>query len=165
MKLYLIGMPGSGKTTLGSALAKELSLMFVDLDNEIETHEGKSIPEIFRENGEAHFRQIESRLLHEFAASAKDFVMSTGGGAPCILKGIEVINKTGISIFFDVPVNDLVERLKSHNDRPLLGDDLSEREKTLRKLFEAREVCYRQAKIIITKPTLEKLLDAFHFKK
>ena len=98
-KIYLIGMPGSGKTTLGLQLAEALQLPFVDLDKEIEKHEGKSVPDIFSQQGEAHFRQVESKLLKEWSASGKTFIMATGGGAPCNHHGIEVINRSGLSIF------------------------------------------------------------------
>src|SRR4029453_2479239 len=99
MKLFLIGLPGSGKTTIGAALANRLSMEFVDLDKEIETREGNSVPEIFAAHGEAHFRQVESTLLLEWATAQRSFVMATGGGTPCFFDGIDVINKHGLSIF------------------------------------------------------------------
>jgi len=165
MKIFLIGMPGSGKTTLGSQVARELMMDFVDLDKEIERHELRSVPEIFLEKGEQHFREIESKLLHEWAASSKSFVMATGGGAPCFFKGIEVINKSGLSIFLDVPVPELVNRLRSKNDRPLLNADAGEKEKVLNALREARYNCYTQASIVLQNPNLNKILESIHFKK
>src|SRR4051812_7070659 len=165
MKIYLIGMPGSGKGTIGASIAEALQLPFVDLDQKIEDHEAKSIPEIFMENGEDHFRQIESKLLNEAAVSSTSFILATGGGAPCYYKGIEVINKSGLSIFLDVPVPELVSRLKTTQNRPLLGNDLMEKEKILKGLREARLACYRQAKITIENPDLNKVLQAIHFKK
>jgi shikimate kinase len=165
MKIFLIGMPGSGKTTLGSELAVQLAMPFVDLDKEIENHEGKSVPDIFMQHGESYFRETESKLLHQWAASEKTFVMATGGGAPCFFKGIDTINKAGLSVFLDVSVNVLVERLKSKNDRPLLQSGLDEKENVLRSLLEARQVCYRQASITVRNPDLNKVLEAIHFKK
>lgn len=166
MKIYLVGMPGSGKSTLGHQLADELLLPFVDLDKEIEQYERKSIPEIFTEKGEDHFRQTESRLLREWAASTRSFVLSTGGGAPCFFNGMEVINQTGLSIFLDVPVKELLRRMAQATDRPLLGtNDLSEKESRLLTLYENRISCYRQAKIILQEPTLRTALDAIQFKK
>ena len=76
-------MPGSGKTTLGKRLAREMLMPFVDLDKEIERREGKSDQQLFSESGEDYFRQVESKELIEWAASPKSFVMATGGGTPC----------------------------------------------------------------------------------
>ena len=165
MKIFFIGMPGSGKTTMGLQVAAELMMDFVDLDKEIERHERKSVPEIFLEHGESYFREVESRLLHEWAASPKSFVMATGGGAPCFFKGIEVINKSGLSIFLDVPVAELVTRLKSKNDRPLLNSEAGEKEKVLNSLKDARYSCYAQASIVLKNPDLNSILESIHFRK
>jgi shikimate kinase len=163
MKIYLIGMPGSGKTTLGKQLANELTLPFVDLDKEIEKHENKSIAEIFGQDGEVHFRLLESKLLKEWAGSSESFVMATGGGAPCFHDGIEVINKTGLSIFLDVPLADLLARLKSKTDRPLLHTaDQKEKEERLASLLNNRLPVYNQAKLLIQKPNIRRVLDALH---
>ena len=164
MKIYLVGMPGSGKTTLGKKLAQVLAMDFVDLDTEIEKFAGKSIPQIFLDQGEAHFREIESRILSEWASSSASFVMATGGGAPCFFQGIEIINKTGLSIYFEVPVKDLIQRLKAKNNRPLL-EGTEDRENTLLNLLETRQPCYRKAKVIIRNPTLDNVLEAIHFRK
>jgi shikimate kinase len=165
MKIYLIGMPGSGKSTLGVGVAEALQLPFIDLDLKIQEHEGKTIPEIFLQNGEDHFRQVESKLLNEAASSSESFILATGGGAPCYYKGIDTINKSGLSIFLDVAVPELVSRLQTKNDRPLLGSDILEKEKILKGLREARLGCYRQARITIQNPDLNKILQAIHFKK
>lgn len=167
MKIYLIGMPGSGKTTLGKKLASKLMLEFVDLDEEIEKREQKAIPEIFSQQGEDYFRLVESTLLHEWAASSKTFVMSTGGGAPCFHKGIEVINNTGISIFLDVSVAKLAKRVAEQTNRPLLhaqgNDELIEK---LQKLRLSRIPFYQQARFSVTNPiTVKSLLDKFELKR
>ena len=88
MKIFLIGLPGSGKSTLGKDLADALLVEFVDLDAEIEKQENKIVQDIFREKGEDYFRQAESALLKVWAASSKSFVMSTGGG----LRGSKPVN-------------------------------------------------------------------------
>jgi shikimate kinase len=158
MKIFLIGLSGSGKTTLGKQLAEALHVPFVDMDWEIEKKEKRSVKEIFSELGEDHFRQLESEVLREWAASQQDFVMGTGGGAPCFHNGMEVINNSGLSIFLDVPVEELKSRLATATDRPLLnaGDDV-ERKNKLNTLRTARLPIYTKAHITIENPTLEKL--------
>ena len=161
MKIYLIGMPGSGKTTLGLQLASDLMLDFVDLDAEIVKHEGMPVPDIFQGKGEAYFRQVESDVLHEWAASSKSFVMATGGGAPCFLQGIEVINQTGLSIFLDVDFSEIMRRISSATHRPLLrASDDNERRTRLMKLLDTRLPVYRRAKITLHNPTRRDLLSA-----
>ncbi len=159
MKIFLIGMPGSGKTTLGKQVAAHLQVDFVDLDLEIERQEQRSISEIFQQQGEDEFRLIEAKLLRTSAASTRSFVMATGGGAPCFHKGMEVINEHGISIFLDCTVNELVERVKRNRERPLLRtNDEEELRQKLERMRASRLGCYQQAKIVLKDPTLEMLL-------
>lgn len=165
MKIYLIGMPGSGKSTLGKQLAEQISLPFVDLDKVIENHEQKSVADIFREQGEDHFRLIESKLLHEWAGNEKSFVMATGGGAPCFHQGINIINQTGLSIFLDVSTDVLLNRLHAKTDRPLLNsNDTKEMDEKLRAIRTSRLSCYRAAHVIVADPTLKKIEEAIRFK-
>ena len=159
MKIFLIGMPGSGKTTLGQQVAKHLSITFVDLDAEIEKAEQRSISEIFSEKGEDHFRLLESRLLREWAASAVSFVMATGGGAPCFHKGMDVINEYGVSVFLDCPVSELIARVRRNKERPLLlTSDEKELKDRLEKMLANRRNCYNKARIVLQNATLESLL-------
>ncbi|HEX8040173.1 MAG TPA: shikimate kinase [Chryseosolibacter sp.] len=159
MKIFLIGMPGSGKTTLGKELAAHLGIEFVDLDAEIENVEGKSISEIFKQKGEMEFRLLEARLLREWAGGNRDFVMATGGGAPCFFHGMDTINKSGLSIFLDVPVPELIERVRKNTERPLLvsQDEQQLREKLVA-MREKRQDCYRQAQVTLENPSLEEAL-------
>lgn len=159
MKIFLIGMPGSGKTTLGKELAAHLLIDFVDLDAEIEKAEQKSIPEIFSEKGEAHFRLAEARLLREWAAASSSFVMATGGGAPCFHKGMDIINEYGVSVFLDCAVPTLIERVKKNRERPLLlASDEKELKEKLERIRKERHECYSQAKIILKNPTIDDVL-------
>lgn len=166
MKIFLIGMPGSGKTTLGKRLAREMLLAFVDLDKEIEKREGKSVQKVFAENGEDYFRQVESKELTEWAASSKSFIMATGGGTPCFYEGIKVINQSGLSIFLDVPLSTLLSRLEKKTDRPLLNAaDIKEKRERLETLFATRVQFYQQAKITVKNADLSKVMSAIHLRK
>lgn len=123
MKLFLIGLPGSGKSTIGKELAATLDISFIDLDLEIEKQEGKKITSIFKNDGESFFRQVESAMLRKWCSASSDFVMATGGGAPCHLNNMELIKNSGISFFLDVPPKEIARRIKSNqvSDRPLLA--------------------------------------------
>jgi len=157
MKIFLIGLPGSGKSTLGKELAASLDILFVDLDDEIEKNERKDIKTIFRESGETYFRKIESDSLHKWCESAKDFVMATGGGTPCFLNNMNVIKKAGKSIFLDVPVAEIVRRIHKteRSDRPLLGriqtEDLHDQIETMHRI---RLAFYNQANLKISGSTV-----------
>ena len=134
---------------------------FIDLDAEIEGSAQKTISEIFREQGEEHFRLMEARILREFVGSTRSFVMATGGGAPCFHRGMETINEYGISIFLDCPVALLVKRVRENRDRPLLltstDQELTEKLETMR---AARLQCYRKATISLQNPTLEEVIKS-----
>ena len=138
MKIFLLGLPGSGKTTLGKELSVLLGLRFVDLDLEIEQDTGKKIREIFEERGEIYFRELESQALGAWCVSPSGFVMATGGGTPCFLNNMETINRSGKSIFLDVPPEVIAERIRhdGHQERPLLAslqpDELNDKIKILR---------------------------------
>lgn len=144
-RTYLIGMPGSGKSAVGKRLAEMLRVGFVDLDEEIEKIAGMAISRIFEDFGESHFRKIESDTLLSWASRPYAFVMATGGGAPCFHAGIEVINRSGISIFLDVPPNELASRISAEAHRPLIGDQ--KRDETLAELLEKRRAIYERAKL------------------
>lgn len=162
MKIYLVGMPGSGKSTIGRPLALQLNVPFVDLDACIEQREGKSIPDIFRESGELYFRQVEAEELRNWASSSESFVMATGGGAPCFYDGMGVITQTGVSIYLNIPLPELVRRTGDKTHRPLLeGDSVEEK---LAALLKEREAVYKKASFEIagTSPTLEHVLRALN---
>jgi shikimate kinase len=166
MKIFLIGMPGAGKSTLGRQLANELGVTFLDLDSEIESRQNKSVQQLFAEDGEDHFRITESRILREWLASPIDYVMATGGGAPCYFSGIDAINEVGISLFIDVPVKVLLGRLSKRTDRPLLKtENPVDMESRLENIFREREACYRKSRIVLREPTLSQMMAALRLRK
>ena len=133
---------GVGKSTIGKNLAKKLQFNFVDIDKLIEKKEGLSISLIFKKKGEDYFRKIENDVtLSELKKD--DMVISLGGGA-FINKSIRKrAKKLSVSFWLDVPVEELVKRLKKSSQRPLLyKKDIN---KTIKKLFFERKKIYNEA--------------------
>lgn len=148
--IFLIGMPSSGKSTLGKRIADALHYRFVDTDKLIVREEGRSIADIFAQSGEAYFREAERRVLHTIRPGA-NLVVSTGGGMPCFHDNMRYINATGVSVFLDVPVPVLVQRILAHaqEDRPLNNASDPELLTTLQKRYETRAPVYTQANIVV----------------
>jgi shikimate kinase len=166
MKIYLIGMPGSGKTTLGQKLADKLFVQFIDLDDQIEQKEGMSVSEIFSQKGEGYFRIKEAETLAYWASRPDSFVLSTGGGAPCFYNGIDIMNASGLTVFLKVNHEELVERMLKRSDRPLLkSDNREDLGKKLKMLAEKRMPVYGKAKISITDATAEAIVEKIAAKK
>jgi shikimate kinase len=162
LKVFLIGLPGSGKSTLGQQLSGLLQLPFVDLDEEIEKKAGKPVREIFASKGEDFFRETEARILRSEISELDSFVMATGGGAPCFHDGMDIMNKTGITVFLDVPVEVILLRMNEEEKavRPLLSSAKHTTSERLTQLREQRLKFYNQAKIILTgqEITVEEIL-------
>jgi shikimate kinase len=166
MKVFLLGLPGSGKTTLGKDLATSLGVKFIDLDKEIEMNEGTTIREIFQIKKEDYFRKVESAVLKKWCESPADFVMATGGGAPVFFDNMALINKSGLSVFLDVPASEITNRILKTNtsDRPLFADTRKENLKEQIEFMRSQRVShYRQAgmtfsgKEITAKEILERI--------
>ena len=113
--IVLIGMPSSGKTTVGKLLAQELNRPFFDLDEEIVRVAGRTIPEIFATDGEVAFRDLETRVLRELFANQKGIVLATGGGAVLRDENVDFLRRNGKIYFIDRPLEDLMPT----SDRPL----------------------------------------------
>lgn len=147
MKIFLIGMPGSGKSTVGAQLAEVMGWPFFDLDDWITGKSGKEIFQIFEQDGEDYFRHLESASLSELIRSQEHFVCATGGGTPCFFDNLKEMKKAGTVIFLDVPINDLIVRAENQQvNRPLLKKGI---DTSLRRLFEDRKDCYQEAAIHI----------------
>jgi shikimate kinase len=150
-RLFLVGLMGSGKSHWGKKLGKKLKTGAYDLDYLVETNEEKTIAEIFAEDGEEYFRKSEAKILRWFAQK-KSFVLSTGGGTPCFHDNMSWMNKHGLTIWLDEPMDVLVERLRpERSHRPLIknleGDQLRE---FLVAKREERVPFYSQAKYHLT---------------
>ncbi|MCX6216618.1 shikimate kinase [Spirosoma sp.] len=154
--IFLIGMPSSGKSTLGKRVADTLHYRFVDTDKLISREEGRTIAEIFTASGEAYFREAERRVLRTIRPGG-NMVVSTGGGMPCFHDNMAYINATGVSVFLDVPVDVLVQRITAHaqEDRPLNNAADPELAEILKARHESRLPIYTQAHIIISGETTE----------
>ena len=158
---------GSGKTHWGRQLSQKLSIPFFDLDEQVSTHAGKPINEIFASDGEEQFRLMEKDALHIITESHDSFVMACGGGSPCYFNNIEYMNRSGTTVWINTPLDVLFERLrKIKESRPLLKD-LTDTQLWgfIVKKFADRKIYYEQAEIIIEEdpPELEKLVEkVFH---
>ncbi len=149
-RIFLIGFMGSGKSTLGSKLARRLGYQFMDMDHLIEETAEMSIPEIFNEPGEEVFRKWEHDILVELCSHEK-LVIATGGGAPCHSKLMDIMNAHGSTIYIQLSPEALKDRLiKSRTERPLIKDK-SEAELLdyITGLLGKRELFYSQAKYIV----------------
>lgn len=146
LNVYLIGMMGSGKSTVGELLAEKLHYRFLDTDEMIEKISHKTINQIFAQEGEASFRKLESNILQEISAYIRT-VIATGGGIILCQDNWSHL-RDGMVIWLDVPINLLVKRLADDHTRPLLHqEDLTTK---LTKLRQQRESLYQQADIILS---------------
>ena len=117
--IFLVGLMGSGKTTIGRSLAKRLNLRFVDADQEIETRTGASIPLIFEIEGEASFRQREADVIRDLTAQ-QGIVLATGGGAVLNENSRRLLRERGTVIYLRASVASLIQRTSHDKNRPLL---------------------------------------------
>lgn len=150
LKVVLVGLPGSGKSTFGKQLAQVLGFTYLDLDQVIEDSHALTIPEIFSRYGEGKFREWETESLEKLLLREGSFVLATGGGAPCFNDNMDLINQHGMSVFLDVPLDIISSRLRSSKvqNRPMFeGMDQGEISLKLKSLLTQREVFYNQAKI------------------
>lgn len=120
--IYLIGFMGSGKSTAGKELASILGWSFTDLDKEVEQSAGKTIKEIFAQNGEDYFRNLETKMLRNLEMHS-DRVISTGGGTPCHSGNMDFMLETGLTIYLKMTPPELRNRLSgTAGERPLIKD-------------------------------------------
>lgn len=142
--IVLVGMMGCGKSAIGTVLAECLERPFYDTDTEIEANQGIAIAQIFADQGEAHFRELETQKISELL-KLKSCVISTGGGLITTPENLKIIKENAISIWLKSDVSMILNRLEEDDTRPLLKGDNAE--KKLRDLLTAREPLYSKADI------------------
>lgn len=147
--LYLIGMMGAGKSSLGAALARRLGRRFADSDLLIAERAGQTIAEIFAEAGQGHFRELESDIVAELA-QCSGLVVALGGGAYLYPDNRELINRSGQTIYLQVRPETVWERAGTQSGRPLLaGSTLEEKRAQIRQILQQRHPVYAAADLTV----------------
>lgn len=150
-KIFIVGLPGSGKSTFGKSLAQALEKKFIDLDSEITQREKRSIPEIFKTEGEEQFRIKEQQNLHRVVENSSQFLLATGGGTPCFFDNMNYMKSNGYVIFLNTNIEDIVTRvLAEKSTRPLIekveNEDMS---LNLKGLYKKRLPHYEKAHLVL----------------
>jgi shikimate kinase len=138
-KIFLVGFMAAGKTTVARALAARLEWRAEDVDELIEARERKTVSEIFARHGEPYFRAIEREILR-LLLPLRHVVVATGGGTFVDLENRGAINRDGLSIWLDVPFEEVLARVPADGRRPLASDRLK-----MERLFSTRRLAYAQA--------------------
>lgn len=151
-KILLCGYMASGKTTIAQLLAKASGIPYKDLDEIIEKKAGKSIPDIFKEDGEIKFRKIEHEVLKETLEHEEPFILALGGGTPCYAGNHEFLRRDDVvSVYLKAGIGELLKRLRKQDiKRPLLDNLTPEAQEEFiaQHLFE-RSYFYHQAKHVV----------------
>lgn len=155
--IILIGMPGCGKTTIGSILAKQLKIEFIDMDEYIQNTTSKTVGELF-ETGEEYFRDIETKACVELSKK-KNILISTGGGVVKRSENIGILKKDSIIIFIDRPVEKILKDVDV-SKRPLLKDG---KEKIIN-LYKERYELYKKAadKVVLNDKNINEVIEKLH---
>jgi shikimate kinase len=140
-KIYLVGFMAAGKTSVARALARRLDWQAVDIDELVEQREHLAVSEIFARHGEAYFRAAERAVLVEQLAP-RHVVVATGGGTFAEVRNRAAINKDGVSVWLDVPLERLISRVPADGRRPLSADRAA-----FERLYHLRRGAYEQAHV------------------
>jgi shikimate kinase len=140
-KVYLVGFMGAGKTTVARALAARIDWHAVDVDQLIEAREHLAIADIFARHGEAYFRTVERTVLFD-QLGPRHLVVATGGGTFVDAVNRAAINRDGVSVWLDVPLDRLIGRIPADGRRPLAGDRAG-----FERLYHQRRTAYEQAHV------------------
>ncbi|MBQ8346222.1 MAG: shikimate kinase [Alphaproteobacteria bacterium] len=142
--LFLVGMMGSGKSSIGRRLARIYSMPFVDADREIEKAGGGDICYLFQRYGEQDFRRVEERIMNRLL-NAKKCILASGGGAFMSAQTRQIVSQKAVSVFLDAHVDTIVRNTAGRTHRPLLNVDNPE--EVIRTLLDSRRPFYEQADI------------------
>jgi shikimate kinase len=146
VNLYLVGFMGTGKTTVARAVGQKLGFDVVDSDHEIERLRGKSIPDIFAQDGEAAFRVMEREFI-EHGHRPERMVVACGGGLVVQSNMLELLKTKGVIVCLHASIETILARTSRHRNRPLLA--VENPEERIRTLYSAREPIYKQAGTVI----------------
>ena len=161
--IVLVGLMGSGKTTVGRRLAHELNQDFFDTDHEIIDKTGVNIDYIFDIEGEEGFRERESKIL-ENLCQMSNIILATGGGIVILPKNREILKNAGMVVYLFSTVDQLLRRTAKSKTRPLL-ENSTDRKKTITELVEARDVYYREVASFVVDTTGKKLHEVINIIK
>lgn len=166
--IFIVGFPGSGKTTFGRALAKRIGADFIDLDFMITQRFHTTVSQLFAERGEAEFRRIEAEMLRE-CGEIENMVIACGGGTPCFSGNMEYMNSRGLTVLLNARPERLAQRLElGKGRRPLVaGKSHEEILEYIAETSRQREPFYSQAQMVLESSELEdrrqiaRTVDAF----
>jgi len=146
VNLYLVGFMGTGKTTVGRAIAQKTGFNVLDSDHEIERLQGKTIPDIFAQQGEPAFRAMEREFM-ERGHPAERTIVACGGGLVVQPGMLALLKRKGVVICLHASLETILARTARHRNRPLLA--VEDPEERIRTLYAARESIYRQSGTLI----------------
>ncbi len=149
-KIFLTGFMGSGKTYWGKKWCELSGLEYFDIDEIVEQQQGKTITKIFAEDGEDHFRNLETNILRSLS-NKNNIIVATGGGTPCFNDNISWMNKNGTCVYLQSSSENILKRLKSEKEKRPLIKNLKDDELLfyITEKIKEREHFYNQAKIIL----------------
>lgn len=156
--IILVGFMGTGKTTVGKALARRLKMKFVDMDDLVEGQEGMKIPDIFASKGEPYFRSVEKDVAKEVSAQS-GLVIAAGGGALIDEENVNNLKSSGVMVCLTATADKIFERIKAHTHRPLLN--VSDSKEKISELLAKRADYYARAdyRIDTSRISVEEVVD------
>ena len=161
--IVLVGPMGSGKSTIGRRLSRELNQDFFDTDDEIIVKTGVTIDHIFDIEGEDGFRERESKILENLCRMS-NIILATGGGIVILTKNREILKNTGLVVYLCSSVDQLLRRTAKSKTRPLL-ENSTNRRKTITDLLEARDEYYREVASVVIDTTGKELYEVVNIIK